>query len=277
MQKEIPTRTSSQIRTHAQKFFIRLRSKLGCDEEQALQYLKTRPASDFVSDSRKFAKLEFDGVEPIHEAQCPQKLPQSASVFAPKILVPTPIRVEVRSDERNFNQIKGRNVVCQDTFPKISHTPQAVSKSEVDSGRIIDHTKVIDIAGNLKEQIPASKTFSITPLAGVTIQVPAPEPRVNPFMAPPIRSSLSAIAQESLVLNQNVGSSFSAMNAFSQKLEAVNEPSKHADYLKSSTTELERILQNVANSLTKSNSLIEQLLTQIYVWSEKTSPSTAQQ
>jgi len=53
----IPTRTSSQIRTHAQKFFMRLKQSRGIEETNLVEYIQSRKAEDFIGDNEKYAKL----------------------------------------------------------------------------------------------------------------------------------------------------------------------------------------------------------------------------
>ena len=55
IQKLVPTRTASQIRTHAQKFFIRLEGERG--KTDLLAYVRSRPAAHFVDPHRAYARL----------------------------------------------------------------------------------------------------------------------------------------------------------------------------------------------------------------------------
>ena len=55
IQKLLPTRTASQIRTHAQKFFVRLAGEQG--KSDILSYVRSKPASHFVDQDRPYARL----------------------------------------------------------------------------------------------------------------------------------------------------------------------------------------------------------------------------
>ncbi len=55
IQRLVPTRTASQIRTHAQKFFIRLEGERG--KGDLLAYVRGKPASHFVDEGRAYARL----------------------------------------------------------------------------------------------------------------------------------------------------------------------------------------------------------------------------
>ncbi len=55
---EIGTRTPSQIRTHAQKFFLRLKEITGHHKDaDILRYIKEHPTNFFMGNSEKFARL----------------------------------------------------------------------------------------------------------------------------------------------------------------------------------------------------------------------------
>lgn len=58
MQKDIPTRTASQIRTHAQKFFIQLKKKIGSVD--LLEFVRSKPASDFIDPKNEYAGLSYE-------------------------------------------------------------------------------------------------------------------------------------------------------------------------------------------------------------------------
>lgn len=67
MESEICTRTSSQIRTHAQKFFLRLRALTKLKKEADLmKYVRAHPSNFFVNEYEKYARL---GVLDISEDQ----------------------------------------------------------------------------------------------------------------------------------------------------------------------------------------------------------------
>lgn len=56
LQKSIPSRTIIQIRTHAQKFFIKLKSI--APKVEPLEYLRSRPANSFISFGKQRAISE---------------------------------------------------------------------------------------------------------------------------------------------------------------------------------------------------------------------------
>lgn len=55
IRKLVPTRSSSQIRTHAQKFFLKIGAEVKVPD--SLAYVKSRPAEDFVDNKKPYAKL----------------------------------------------------------------------------------------------------------------------------------------------------------------------------------------------------------------------------
>lgn len=55
IRKLVPTRSSSQIRTHAQKFFLKIGTEIKVPD--SLAYVKSRPAEDFVDNKKPYAKL----------------------------------------------------------------------------------------------------------------------------------------------------------------------------------------------------------------------------
>jgi len=67
IQKLIPTRTASQIRTHAQKFFQRLGEE--SKKTDILAYIRSKPASYFVDNDRPYCRLsagKWSGEENSH-------------------------------------------------------------------------------------------------------------------------------------------------------------------------------------------------------------------
>ena len=66
----MPARTSSQIRTHAQKFFIRLKGAVGQNDAEILKYIRMHPSTFFIKEGGKFAKLSVgDGHQKITDPQ----------------------------------------------------------------------------------------------------------------------------------------------------------------------------------------------------------------
>ncbi len=89
MKSEIPNRTTSQIRTHAQKFFIKLAYDAPPNSD-IIEYLKTKPANYFLELPNRAASREVDGSHkrPAKESvECP--VPHK--VFTPRPLFPKEI------------------------------------------------------------------------------------------------------------------------------------------------------------------------------------------
>ncbi len=74
---EITTRNSSQIRTHAQKFFIRLKEITGLSDDAILAYVRERPACYFIDEDSRFARL---GVEEGHRKSTLQENSNSSVI-----------------------------------------------------------------------------------------------------------------------------------------------------------------------------------------------------
>lgn len=58
MQKDIPNRVASQIRTHAQKFLLQVKKKVPFDDP--LNYIRSKPASFFIDPQHEFADLLYE-------------------------------------------------------------------------------------------------------------------------------------------------------------------------------------------------------------------------
>ena len=57
----VPTRSSSQIRTHAQKFFLKIQTEINTPD--ILAYVRSKPAEDFVDNKKPYAKLTVGKVK----------------------------------------------------------------------------------------------------------------------------------------------------------------------------------------------------------------------
>ncbi len=79
IQGEIPTRTSSQIRTHAQKFFLRLREIVECKEEDLMSYICSKSAEFFVNKASKFARLGYEEGHHTEHLMVPRRSPVDAA------------------------------------------------------------------------------------------------------------------------------------------------------------------------------------------------------
>jgi len=277
MQQEIPSRSSSQIRTHAQKFFIRLRNKLGCTEEQALQFLKTRPAKYFVSDSHKYAKLEVEQVFPhiVKDENTPMNgQTQFASIFAPKILVPTPIRADILIKPKSFTQLHPiqtpppENISKETPSVKLEYSPRVVSTSHSLSPSFDSQ----DISKDSKS-FHTNNRQSQNSMGGIKEQL---DPKFsNQFSMPNFVSSISTIVQDNVLLNESIKNSFSRLSSFTRKLETENQPQMKIENFKSFASEIEGILKGMANSITKSNALIQQIVIQSILWNGKNSQTSS--
>ena len=283
MQKDLPTRTSSQIRTHAQKFFIRLKAKIGGDDDELLEYVQGKPAQYFVSGSHKFAKLTIDeqgSLSSLAQSQKQLFVPPS-SFCAPKMLVTNLLSGERRSlmmEQNEVSDVKTPTVL-------IPHSGLNPARSSLKSGEYAaannGHKFFIKESAEEIKNVKAEYGV-IPPCSGVPgglfrEQTGLCDLKPSPFGHTPVASSISTIIKENLVLNENLRNSFASLAAFSQKLSGANgsntpSAAKHTNYLLTSGMELQNLMQNMINSLSKSTALIQQFVMQTLVWSNGPEP-----
>ncbi len=258
MQKDLPSRTSSQIRTHAQKFFIRLRGKAGTNDAEILAYIRSKPAQFFVNETHRFARLGLESRGFVPAASEARTL---SSPCAAKSRITNPSQASAGSTNAGENGAGSRTDGWRPS--SVSSTCPGAEGNGLDgqfnnghrNSEPHDDEKIKDYQGENKTGIHGS---------GLSSAASRSEGFAFPLGLGPVTSSTSIkdLADENLVLNQSLVNAFTGLTAFSRQLSASNEAgtSKHTAYLRAGGVELQCLMQNMASSLSKSTSLIQQLL-----------------
>jgi len=79
----IPSRTSSQIRTHAQKFFIRLKQLNNVDDDELLAFIREHDVDYFIDEDSNFAVLGVEKGKKQHI--CPKFHSNSCDIIGKRI------------------------------------------------------------------------------------------------------------------------------------------------------------------------------------------------
>jgi len=119
VKNDIPNRTSSQIRTHAQKFFIKL-SYILPPNTDPIQFLRARPAAYF---------MDLPNHPPVQKRLRP---PSSQDFFDPvsrKIFVPTPMFLENQRNNLLMNQEQRLSIPVNMTGFDFTQTHEAVNNA----------------------------------------------------------------------------------------------------------------------------------------------------
>ena len=259
IQGELGTRTSSQIRTHAQKFFIKLKEGLKCDDAQALAYVRSQPATFFVSETDKYARL-------LHLPKSDQPGPNVGGEG--QVLNPSLSRLHRFAGKRI--KLESHDPYPLDAVPAKLQAYVPITTSSTPTGQRENDLK------RPQPMVVRPQPFHGPIKGGDQTRDPlsgSPPPQDRPAILDAQPSLLSELVQNSSVLSGALENKLARLSAFCSQL-AQDGPrqiagpaldptsARHWHFLQSHATQLQEYLKGIMAIHYKSSALVQYLLLQ---------------